>query len=379
MKKIILGLAAAAVIALVAVPAMAATQWNFGASLRYETFWNQADFGDVGGRDIQSGGAGLDSDGQLVWGVQPNSRIRMFMKSDSLEGYIELGYDVDNNTIRPREYWGKYKFADTAYIQIGHAHQLFNTPGLSNQVWENDLGLHGVGVSFRPPTPKIILGFGNFAFALAQPANVGYNAPTPPATFPNHDIDTFIPQLQASYQYKTDTWRVKLAGAFQTFRVKTFTATGSSSQNVNSWLVSLDGNINFGPLYLAGNASVGQNWNNAQWNTAGSLRTINQTKPFNMFGKNGTRNTTSVMAAVIVGYTLTEDLRFEAGLGYRHDRNKNFNEDSDIITGYLQAKYTVAPGFFITPEIGYVHLDDNVAGTDAGYIWYAGAQWRMDF
>lgn len=40
MKKIILAVAAVAVIGMVAAPAMAATQWNFGASLRYLNFWD---------------------------------------------------------------------------------------------------------------------------------------------------------------------------------------------------------------------------------------------------------------------------------------------------------------------------------------------------
>lgn len=382
MKKIILGLAAAAVIAMVAVPAMAATQWNFGASLRYETFWTQANAGDGSINDLQGGGQTLDSDGRLSWGTQGNSRIKMMMKSDSLEGFIEFGYNFDSNTVTTREYWGKYKFNDMAYIQIGQSHQLFNIPGFSNQVWGGDMNMVSMGVSFNPPTPKIILGYGSFAFALAQPYENDWLK-----TAVGADVDTYIPQIQASYQYKADTWDVKLAGAFQTYKLNKLAGT-NTNKNINSWLADIKGAVYFGPLYLKGSASVGQNWTAAQWNTSrgGLNNTYAQTKAlgnmnYTVNANGNIENTTSAMAAVIAGYRLTEALKFEAGVGYRYDDNDMWHKSSNMWNVYLQAQYTVAPGFMITPEIGYIDLGKTnfFNNDDAGYIWYAGAQWRMDF
>lgn len=96
------------------------------------------------------------------------------------------------------------------------------------------------------------------------------------------------------------------------------------------------------------------------------------------------KNTTSAMGAIIAGYRLTEALRFEAGVGYRYDDNSVWDKDSSILNVYIQAAYTVAPGFTITPEIGYIDLFKTVGSSttksvDAGYIWYAGAKWQMDF
>ena len=88
MKKLILGLAAAAALTVVAAPVMAATQWNFGGSLQYKTFWTERDYGWYGGDDLQGGGAGLDNDGILDWGTQGDSNISMTMVSDHLTGYI---------------------------------------------------------------------------------------------------------------------------------------------------------------------------------------------------------------------------------------------------------------------------------------------------
>lgn len=84
----------------------------------------------------------------------------------------------------------------------------------------------------------------------------------------------------------------------------------------------------------------------------------------------------------------------ELGGGWRYDDNKLFAKNSNIWTAYLQAAYAVTPGFTITPEIGYIDFGKTVGakyansnlnggdkgkGADAGYLWYVGAKWQMDF
>ena len=98
------------------------------------------------------------------------------------------------------------------------------------------------------------------------------------------------------------------------------------------------------------------------------------------------KDTTSFMASLSVGYHLTESLRFEAGAAYRYDDNSAFYDSNNNMNFYLQAAYTVAPGFVITPEVGYIDLGDRVgtkgnkaSAKDQGYLWYAGAQWAMYF
>lgn len=404
MKKLILGLAAVAVIGLVAAPAMAATEWNFGASLRYSTFWNEVDGGAKRGPnnpmgDLEGGGKLLKNDGELDWATQGNSRIKMFMKSDNLQGFIEFGYNSNTGSVTTREYWGKYNFGQGWYIQIGQAHQLFNIPGWSNQVGLNDLNMVSMGVSFRPPTDKIILGYGGFAFALAKPETNTNGLSEAASGIKNHtwmansDKDTYLPQIQASYAYNADTWNFKLAGAFQTYTINDIAGT-NKDKSINSWLIDAKAKVFFGPLYIGGTASVGQNWANANWNsTAGAL------KAKYMPGKGGNladagywlsstnkvKNTTSAMGAIIAGYRLTEALKFEAGAGIRYDDNNTWRDESIMFNVYLNAAYTVAPGFTITPEIGYMDFGKEIVakgaakGKDAGYMWYAGAKWQMDF
>lgn len=423
MKSWVLGMVGLVVLCMASLPVTAATQWNFGASLRYTTFVTEQNAKESGMHDLQGGGAALRNDGILDWGTQGNSRLKMYMHSDSLEGYIELGYSFSRNKLTTRQYWGKYRFNDRAYIIVGQHPQLFNQL-ISNQVWDTDWGMIGIGANYRSGTPKIILGYGGWAVALGQSyhgRNAAKGAFAGVAANPtNHgytfgalaDTDVYFPQLQIRYEHVADTWRVKLAGAYQYIKAGkirpyidgsglggTYTEYFTNSTNINSWLFGVDGDISFGPLLLAAAFSVGQNWSDAGWNDENSCMSSLWTgnyvaNNFGIFPKfdiagplvNGQKipvsweNTTSAMASIVADYQLTEALRFEAGIGYRHDHNKAFARDSRMWTAYLQAGYTVAPGFTVTPEIGVVDFGKHVtAKTDNGYLWYIGAQWRMDF
>ena len=424
MKKIVLALAATAVIAMVSAPVMAATQWNFGGMIRYMTFWNQTDGGKHKVSDLQGGGAGLNSDGKLEWGTQVNTRIMMWMKSDTLDGFIELGYDTDGNSVWTREYWGRYKLNDSASIIIGQQHQLYSS-FISRQAGLVDLNMNGIGTAFRPPTPKIVFNYGGvghlfflnsgFSFALAKPEA---DKPTemldrtPASTWAGAtaDIDTLFPQVQAAYTHYADTWRIKLAGAYQHTKLKSINSSMSminpiakKSQTIHSWLLTIDGDIAFGPLWLAANATVGQNWGNAGMMNSEFGATLSpfgySPSPFTTMGfgiqdiasghfdvfdiwngKGKWENTTSWMLSAVAAYQLTEALRFEAGAGFRYDNNDVYETSHKLWNVYLQAAYTVAPGFEIVPEIGYIDRGKSpIDKTDAGYLWYAGAQWNMYF
>lgn len=375
MKKLVLGLAAIAVIAMVSAPAMAATQWNFGGMIRYMTFWDQNDAGKRGMTDYEGGGATLKSDGRLQWGNQVNTRIMMWMKSDSLEGFIEMGWDdnAGGNGVWTREYWGKYKFGEMSSITIGQQHQLYSS-FISRQAGLVDLNMNGIGTAFRPPTPKITYTYGGtghlffipsgFSFALTKPESEEYMG------LGSTDVDTYFPQIQAAYSYYADTWRVKVAGAYQHQEWKNYLGT-TKDKSIHSWLFTIDGDISFGPLWLAANATVGQNWGNAGMMNSefgSSMKGFDLIGSGHFDGNGKWKNTTSVMASVVGAYQLTEALRFELGAGYRYDENKVYEKNSHLWNVYLQAAYTVAPGFEIVPEIGYIDRCKWVDGRDDGYL-----------
>lgn len=423
MKMISKALTGAVLISMLTAPAWAATQWNFGGSLMYKTFWTERDYGKFEGEDLEGGGASLKSDGMLDWSTQGDSVISMQMRSDHLEGYIEMNYDVDENSLTTSQYWGKYNFNENAGILIGQTEHLFRQ-FISSQVAFDNINLNGIGTAYAETAPMIALNYGGFTFALVKPesnldgmldtgmvwieSQVDTSGWVPPGNFLDggvyYEKDTYIPQIQASYEYFADAWRIKVSGGFASFKVKDLTEwsqwdVGGSvlydeelaeNKTVNSWIVGLDGDINFGPLSLGAAASVGQNWGMAGWNltdfSIGSYTILNMEGKF--------KDTTSVMASLVAAYQLTEALRFETGFGYRYDNNPVFDKASHSWGVYVQADYAVADGFYIIPEIGYVDCGDFVGndkwynatddyrvkgGDSEGYLWYAGVQWKMDF
>ena len=426
MKKLSLILAVMAALTMFTVPASAATQWNFGASLRYLSFWSERDAGNAGAADLQGGGARVHNDGLLDWGTQSNSRVVMYMQSDHMEGFIDMGYNVNSNKVSAREYWGRYRFSDQAFIAIGHQKQLFNQY-ISNQVWDGDLGMGGIGIAYQSAAPKITLGYGGFALALAKPYDRRVNARREAIANDMRDlyaslidpsvkvglavdIDTSFPQLQGRYEYSGDAWRIKLVGAYQYIRINKIDgywenpafgggrSFSAGNTGVHSWLAGLDGDVDFGPLNLAAATSFGQNWSDAGWNDETSnmdglwtgrymFNNFGVVPVFDMLAPVGGgkvpvawKSTTSFMLSFVGAYRLTEALRFEAGAGYRYDRNGAFRRDGHIWHAYLQAAYTIAPGFTVTPEIGYIDFGKHVISKNyMGDIWYVGAQWRMDF
>ena len=403
MKKLAISLAALAVTAMVSAPTIAATQWNFGGRLAYKTFWTQNHSGKERLPDLQGGGKALKNDGYLDWGTQANTQLQIYARADRFKGYIEMGWDYDRNSVWTREYWGDYRFNDMLSITVGQQHQLFSQ--LNNQVWGGDWDSNGIGTAFAAPTPKITINYGNFHFALSKPydkrvRNEGgfsykvWDSATSSyvSGFGSADINTYIPQLQASYLYFADTWKLHLGAGYQWTQLDDIAALNGKDKNIHSWIITAEGDIDFGPLYLQLAASVGQNWSDAGWNDESSAVVdprgtsyFNQNMGVHVY-KNKLKDTTSAMIAFTAGYHLTEALRFEGGAAYRYDDNNVFHDHGNAMNFYLQAAYTIAPGFVITPEIGYIDYGKavgnkaaSVKSKDQGYLWYAGAQWAMYF
>lgn len=423
MKRIFLTLIGILISTMVSMPVAASTQWNFGGMLRYMTFWNQTNSGEYKTSDLQKGGAAVNRDGKLAWGTQANTSIMMWMQSDVLDGFMEMWWDDAENSLLTREYWGRYRFDDRISVIIGQQHQLYSS-FISRQTGLSDLNMNGIGTAFRAPSPKIVLNYGGaghpffpnsgFSFALVKPETdkpVEMLDRTVNSTWAgaSTDIDTGFPQLQASYVRYANIWRIKIAGAYQQTKLRDINSSISmpiaiekNKQTIHTWLLTMDGDIAFGPLWLAANATVGQNWGNAGLMNSeldATLSSFPYTLGVNAFafdmqdiasghfdifdianGQGKWANTTSWMISAVAAYHLTNTLRLELGAGFRYDNNDIYEASHKLWNMYLQAAYSVISGFEIVPEIGYIERGKSpIDKSDAGYLWYAGAQWNMYF
>jgi hypothetical protein len=364
MKKIILVIAA---VALLAPPALA-VDWNFYGSARMATFWTSRDYGD----GLNDAGTD-DSDADLQWALQGNSRLGATVKAENVGGRFELGLkgnsggDVDVGT---RRIFGTWDFG-AATLKVGKDY----TPVsqfISGQVFDADLGLLGIGTMYGNRTGQISLSFGGFEVALIDPNDAAISGLT------TGDIDTMFPKIEAKYGMSFDTWNFNVRGGYQHYEVEDATVDLDEDIDVDSWIIGGDAGVNFGPAYVKGAVSYGQNVGNAAWNLPGT-RTSGGIATFD--GTDDIDDVDTLMWALVGGFKFTDQLTFEVGFGWREDQpDANDLDDDDAWELYGQAVISLAPGVWVIPEIGYSDFGDgNQPDVDEGDGWYAGAKWQIDF
>jgi len=351
---------------LLAAPAIGA-DWEFSGSMRMATFWGHNDYGDF---EVQ----GRGDDSELIWNFQNNSRLEAKVKAEKVKGHIELGLKGTNGgdlDVGTRRAYGTWKFMEGGSLTVGKDYSPI-IQFTSGQVFDEDLGLAGIGTNdgFRPG--QIRLEFGDFQLAAITPYDGALDAP-------GSDLDKYLPKFEASYTGKFgDFWFTPAAG-FQYLRQDSGSSTVLTDDvDIYSYILGLEMGYEIGAFYVKAAGGWGQNWTNANWNSDGYTSNSNAGAALNSAGDD-VKNCTSWQAALILGYKFSDALAFEAGAGYRSDDNDAAPDKDNLWAGYLQAVVTLAPGVYIVPEVGYFDYMGNADGDDEGYEWYAGAKWQIDF
>jgi hypothetical protein len=404
MKKFTILIAAIALVCF-SVPAMA-VDWNFYGNARMATFWTSTDTGDnLNASETDS------KDQDLQWDLQGNSRIGATMKAENISGRFELGLkgnsggDVDVGT---RRIFGVWNFG-AGKLKVGKDYSP-TSQFISGQVFDGDLGLLGIGTSYSARRGQISLTFGNFEVALVTPSSgllVGMKDSTTTApgtpfvrggttftpkveatTFSfKGDPDEILPKLEVGWGMGFDTWNFNLMGGAQYFSIEDVTSkvTPGKTNDVSvvSWVLGGDVGFNFGPGYVKGAVSYGQNIGDAGWSIPSGVNGRDNTYQGGLAqwdGDDDTNDTDTFMGALVGGLKVSDMLSFEGGFGYRQDRTDNGTQrDTSPWAAYVQSVIALAPGVFVIPEIGYYDFDNSANGKDAGSLWYGGAKWQINF
>jgi hypothetical protein len=367
MKKWTILLAAVALVCF-SVPAMA-VDWNFYGSARIYTFYVS---------DKLGGGA---EDDFLSWGNENgnNSRIGARVKGGPVEGRFELqlkgNADGDPGTYvstETRLMYGTWNFG-AGKLKVGKDY----TPVsqfVSGQVFDEDLGLLGIGTQYGNRTPQIAFNFGGFDIALIQQKYDGVTAAT--GNTSNAQNSTYLPKFEASYGMSFDAWNFALQGGYQYYTID----TTFGDIDVTSYTIGGNVGFNFGPAYAKGSVAYGQNWGQAAWGLNG-FKTDGSNAVWKGPGSNVVNNTDSMMFALVAGMKATDMLSFEAGFGYRQDDpDVSGWDDQKAWAVYAQSVVAMAPGVYIIPEVGYYDYGDLQTTQDAaGNEFYLGAKWQIDF
>lgn len=82
----------------------------------------------------------------------------------------------------------------------------------------------------------------------------------------------------------------------------------------------------------------------------------------------------------VVNFKATNMLSVGVGAGYVNNESDVAGvEDDDGLSYYGNAVITLAPGFFIVPEVGVFDFRDDSTGVDEGKLTYVGAKWQINF
>jgi hypothetical protein len=393
MKKLMVLVAALALVAGSALTA-AAADWNFYGSARVSTFFTDLDDADTTNYEQ---------------GLQGNARIGASVKvSDELTGGFEYGTGVN-----VRKLYGEWNFGAGSLL-VGQTYTPLNY-FYSNQVFGTDNDMLAQGGVYSGREAMIRLKFGAFEIAVMEPntdmgaGNAAYDVEDfigdhpgffPPGfdleeeipghggltladtTLPGFELleatsyktETTFPAIEANYNLVMDMFSMNLGAGYQTYEI----LTPAGGVDVDSYIVTLGAKTTFGPAYLGGNVYMGQNVGNIisvsldgdnEWDDGLANFDVENNKVIDNDGKG---------FIVVGGFKANDMFSFEAGYGYAEAEEWDADtgsSDNEVQTYYVQSTITLAPGVFITPEIGVI--DGDEAGSEE--TTYYGAKWQINF
>jgi hypothetical protein len=271
--------------------------------------------------------------------------------------------------MRLRQLWGQYDFGSFKFM-IGQNYPLFDAPVSGLNYYSGGLQRFG-GIGYDVArTSQMRFTFGNFRAALLSPDT---SKLSPDPAFDN--INTMFPKLELRYDMKMDAFALNFIGGYQTYEVEN--TTTKATEDISSWVVGARAKANFGPAYAGLSLNYRQNGGNYGVWTVSSAETAasdtdGQIKDAKGFG---------FVAAL--GWKINDMLTLEGSYGsINGEQDTILNNEDDAIAWGLLAKITMAPGFYLVPELIFQDNKDittNGVTVDQGDATIFGVFWRMDF
>jgi hypothetical protein len=366
MKKLMVLVAALALVAGSAMTA-AAADWNFYGHARVATFISDIE---------EQGPAPKEDTTNYDQELQGNARIGATVNvSDELTGGFEYGTGVN-----VRKLYGEWNFGAGSLL-VGQT----NTPlnyFYSNQVYETDNDMLAQGGVYSGREAMIRLKFGGFEIAAIAPDDDNLTEVSDKWVkgvwtqgTKGYDTETTFPAIEVNYNLVMDMFSMNLGAGYQTYELVN---TPTGDHDVDTYVVTLGARTEIGPAYIGGDVYFGENvgsmiavsldgdneWDDgyAEWDLATNTVVDNEAVGF----------------AIAAGFKANDMFSFEAGYGYVEvEKMGGADPDNEVQSYYVQSQITLAPGVFITPEIGM--FDGKEDGTDSFETMYYGAKWQINF
>ena len=369
MRRLLVLLAAVALAASFTVPAMAAEkEVSFYGRVWMDTFM-------VDRSKELAGYASNKSDSDLLWNLPGNgtSRFGANFKWGDMSANIEIR-PYPGTDVSARQWNATWNFGGGTLL-IGHTWSLLyiNATICSQCEAGGTAGGYCFWVgSLRQSMVRLTMG--GLTVALVEPSTshvVG--------TTVTHELDTSLPKLEATYALNVGPVALVPFLGWQTYdeEVK---ATGKS-YSIDGMVYGLTVKYPIGPGYI--NGQIWMSENGAQWGD------LYYTGSFGGAYWDGTKiwDEDGTGYAIEAGLALSETMKLAVGYGMVEYENDSGTAGAGVYEDpassmYAQLEIQIAPGFWVTPEIGILDEEDvTKAGvtTEEGDLTYYGAVWKIHF
>jgi hypothetical protein len=373
MKKLLILIAAALFVAGSVMPVMAQdkAEWGFYGSARMWTAWEMDDKDTPAGLIGSPGILGFDDD-DLNWGLQSNSRIGATVKFGDVGGRFEYGH---TGTVNTRLIYGTWNFGPGTLL-VGQDYTPLFFP-VSDQCGYGggDCGLIFWGTVYAGRQPQIKLTMGGLKVALIEPSAT--------TVVGGSNIDTTLPEIEASYTFNMGPAAIMIGGAYKTIDNRVVVAGAERDYSIDSWLLNAAARMNFGPFYV--NFSLAYGENPANYGFTADIAAAVKGAAY-IAATDSIEDSENLLAALIVGFRLSDALKLEAGVGYLSgeiDTAPGVTREDTTMSYYLQLAWSPAKNVFIIPELGMIDYGDRevtgLADVDQGRATWLGIKWQINF
>jgi len=377
MKKLIIMLAALAMVAAFTASAMADV--SLYGSARFNTY----------SVDTDKEFSGLNFDTRdTQWRMGNLSRFGAIFKGDTVGGRFELDarngskgtYSPDTDTtgasglgnMRLRLLYGTWNFG-SGELLIGQNYPLYNFAISSIAYTTGGLQPYG-GVAYADPrVSQIRVTFGNLKVAFITPytAKDGYDGAAPDDY--DYTTEPKLPKVEVEYDLKFDPMAFQLVAGYQSYDALN---SAEDSKSIDSWVIAGAGKVHFGPAYI--NLALSYRVNGGNY---GVWTAVNEDAQWS----DGDFQDAKTFGAVgAIGWKINDMFTVEASAGYLSADYDNLGSAEDTARSYgFLAQIHLAPGVMIQPE--FVVLDKDKIKDAAGQEFDQGKQtaigvwWKIDF
>jgi hypothetical protein len=374
---------------------LADVNWELGGSIRLDAGYRFSDLGST-----PETPAGQESK-QTDWFLENpgNSRLGLKATYNGVLAYYEVAVPTNTSSWTTRHLYAKYSFNDSSSVLLGQTTSLL-APLDPEQHLRQDKLLNGFGNLYPSRNPQFRYSYKTGGLTANVALEDTKTAVSDTAFSGSHMVDSYVPVVQASLEYKTDNFMIMPSAYYQTYELKKNDAVDTTNSiNVTSWALALDGTFKTDVIQLAAELWLGQNLSTFSIDQRSSTRkTTTMGAPVANAAGNDIKNVNSYGGWVQAGIPI-KPVTIYAGYGIQQSQVKKTDTNSvlyeDCVTtqgAFINAKWEALKGFYIQPEVAYFYNGNDAQKTltakdttyatgenNLGSDLYAGVHFQYDF